>query len=65
MSVIEIESAIKQLPPTELAKLARWFEEFHSNEWDKQIEKDINAGKLDKLAEQAKSEFDAGRCEQL
>ncbi len=65
MSVIEIESAIKQLPPAELAKLARWFEEFHSHEWDMQIEQNINAGKLDKLANQAKAEYDAGQCKPL
>lgn len=65
MSVKEIELAIEQLPPAELSELAQWFEEFHAQAWDKQIEQDIKAGKLDKLAAQAKAEYAAGRCKPL
>ena len=65
MSVVEIESAIQQLPPGELAKLARWFEEFHADAWDQQLEQDINAGNLDRLADDAISEFEAGNCREL
>ena len=38
MSLQDIESAIAQLSPAELAKLSEWFEEFLAREWDKQIE---------------------------
>ncbi len=65
MSVKEIELAIEQLPPSELSELAQWFEEFHAQAWDKQIEQDIMAGKLDTLAEQARAEYRAGRCKPL
>ena len=65
MSLKEIETAIEQLPPAELTQLAKWFEEHHARIWDRQIEEDIRAGKLDRLAEQARAEFEAGRCKEL
>lgn len=65
MSLQEIESAIEQLTPDELSEPAACFEEYHAQAWDRQIEEDIQAGKLDKLAEQARAEFTAGRCKGL
>lgn len=65
MSVVEIESAIKQLPANELAEFASWFEEFHARAWDRQIEQDIRTGKLDALGQRAKTDFEAGRCKPL
>lgn len=65
MDIKEIESAIAQLPPLELAKLAKWFEEFQARVWDEQLERDVKAGRLDALIEQAEQEFEQGRCEPL
>lgn len=65
MSVIEIESAIQQLPADELSELARWFEEFHARAWDEQIERDVETGRLDTLGQQAKADFEAGLCKPL
>jgi predicted esterase len=65
MDVKEIESAIARLPPSELAELARWFEEYHARVWDEQIEQDLKAGRLDELIEQAEQEFERGQCEPL
>ena len=65
MSAIELEHAVQQLPPDQLEEFAHWFEEFIADQWDRQIEADINAGKLDVLAAQADSEFEAGRCTPL
>jgi hypothetical protein len=56
MSLQEIEKAIKQLSPQDFKVLAAWIDELRSDMWDKQIETDAKAGKLDKLAEQLKSE---------
>ena len=58
MDIKEIESAIARLPPSELAELARWFEEYHARVWDGQIEQDLKAGRLDELIEQAEQDFD-------
>ena len=65
MDVKEIESAIAKLPPAEMAELARWFEEFHAQVWDQQIERDLKAGRLDSLLEEAKEDFDSNRCREL
>ena len=61
----EIESAITRLPPDELAKLRDWFEEFASQQWDAQIERDAKAGKLDWFAEEARAELAAGRTREF
>lgn len=65
MDIKEIESAISQLPPSEVAKLAKWFEEFQAKVWDTQLEQDVQAGQLKTLIEQAEREFEDGRCEPL
>jgi hypothetical protein len=65
MSVDELEAAITQLSPGEMAKFARWFDEYRADQWDRQIEEDIKAGRLDALGEQADSDFEAGRCTPL
>lgn len=65
MSIKEIESAISQLPASEVAKLAEWFFEYQAQLWDSQIEHDVQAGKLDKLINQAENDFAAGRCKTL
>lgn len=65
MSVPEIEQAISQLPPEELSKFAAWFEEYMADEWDKQIERDVAAGKFDKIIQRVDAEIDAGRTKPL
>jgi hypothetical protein len=65
MSVKEIEKAITQLPRNEITELSQWFEEFQNQIWDEKIERDANAGRFDKLIEQAKAQYAAGRCKPL
>jgi hypothetical protein len=65
MDIKEIESAIAQLPPSELAELAKWFEELQARVWDKQLEQDMEAGRLDALLKQAEQEFEQGQCDPL
>lgn len=60
MSVKDIETAIAQLSLTELAELMAWLTEYHAQEWDKQIEDDLEAGRLDPLLAQVDDEYDAG-----
>ena len=61
----KIEQDIASLTPGEVAKLARWFAEFHADVWDKQIEDDSKAGRLDSLAEQALAAHIAGKTRPL
>jgi hypothetical protein len=65
MDIKEIESAIAQLPLSELAELARWFEEFQAGAWDAQLEQDVRAGRLDALVRQAGQDFEQGQCKPL
>ncbi len=65
MSVQEIEQAIAELPPAEVAELSQWLEEFQNQVWDEQIARDSKAGRFDKLIEQAKADYAAGRCRPL
>jgi hypothetical protein len=65
MDIKEIESAIAQLPPSELEELAKWFEEFQARLWDEQLEQDVKTGRLDAVLEQAEQDFENGRCEPL
>ena len=55
-SVVEIESAIRELPESEFWKLSTWFDDLRSNAWDARMESDAKSGKLDFLFEEAETE---------
>jgi hypothetical protein len=61
----DIEKAIEQLPPRELARFRAWFETFDASEFDAAIGRDARAGRLDGLAEEALAEPRAGRSREL
>ncbi len=65
MSVQEIEKAIQQLPRSEFKELVAWIEEHHNQIWDKQIEEDLEAGRLDSLIAEAEAEYAAGLAQPL
>jgi hypothetical protein len=65
MGIHEIEQAIRELSPKDLARFRQWFEEFDAQNWDKQFETDAKAGKLDKIAEQALREYRADEAKDL
>ncbi len=64
-SVDEIRTAIERLAPEEAARLLAWFEEYAAEQWDRQIEGDAEAGKLDALADEALRDHKAGRTRPL
>jgi hypothetical protein len=63
--VEQIESQIKDLTSKELQSLRAWFAEYDAQIWDRQFEADVRAGKLDRLAEDALREHEAGRSTRL
>ncbi len=65
MSIQELESEVTSLSKQDLAAFTQWFEDFIAESWDKQLEADVAAGRLDHLAKQADAQFDAGRCTPL
>ena len=64
-AVLELEQAVSQLPPKELARFREWFEEFDAKIWDRQFEEDAKSGKLDRLANPAIADFRAGKYKEL
>ncbi len=46
-TVQDIESAIRQLSPAELAALRAWLAEFDADAWDREISADAQSGRLD------------------
>ncbi|NTW69541.1 MAG: hypothetical protein HGB23_06770 [Chlorobiaceae bacterium] len=60
-----LEQQIASLDDTSFAKLRDWFFEFDQERWDKQLEDDSNAGKLDLLINEAFAEHQAGKTRDL
>ncbi len=54
---LEVESAIKQLPESEVRALANWLQDYLDEMWDRQIEADLASGKLDRLMPQAEEDM--------
>jgi hypothetical protein len=65
MSIHEIEEAIAALPEDEQRRLVERLNERYDEAWDRQMEADAKAGKLDGLAEKAKADHRAGRSRAL
>lgn len=65
MSVKEIEAAISQLPARDVIELMSWLAEHHAQVWDKQIEYDLESGRLDALLAEVDREYEAGLAHPL
>jgi len=65
MTIQEIEQAITELDPDELARLREWFDEYYAQVWDEQIEQDAASGRLDKLIAEVDEEYNAGLSKPL
>jgi len=57
----KIEQEIQALSPEELAQFRAWFLEYDWAIWDRQIERDAEAGRLDDLATRALRDHTAGK----
>ena len=64
-TVSEIEQAVRQLSERDLAAFRAWFAEYDAQLWDEQFERDVAAGKLDALANEALDDLRSGRCTDL
>ena len=60
-----IEQEVESLSSEELAAFRRWFAKFDAAVWDRQIEQDARAGKLDGLADEALNDHAAGKSTDL
>jgi len=64
-NVEKIEQEVSALSSAELDAFRKWFIEFDTDAWDRQIEEAIQAGKLDALADQGIQSFHSGTCSPL
>ena len=65
MTIEELEFAIQKLPAHEFKRLAAWFAEFEAEQWDRQIEADQRAGRLDHVIKRVREDIEAGRSKPL
>lgn len=63
--VQQIEDQVSKLSPQELERFRAWYSKFDADEWDRQIERDAAAGKLDRLAEETLRAQRAGNTRAL
>ena len=61
----KIEQEIATLDKLELKKLSDWIEAFKAEQWDRQMESDIDAGRLDHFFAKAKAEIASGKLRDL
>ena len=61
-TVQDIEAAITQLEPKKIHAVADWLQEHREKLWDKQVEADAKAGKLDSLIKKSKAGYRAGKA---
>jgi hypothetical protein len=61
MQVELLEQHVAELDEAAFAQFRAWFAEFEQSRWDKQIEADSNAGKLDFLINAALAEHQQGK----
>jgi hypothetical protein len=65
MTVQDLEKAVAQLPPEELAAFRAWFEAFNAARFDERIALDASSGRLDRLADEALADHRRGRSREL
>ncbi len=65
ISIEVLEKQITELDNESFSKLRDWFIEFEQSRWEKQIEADSNAGKIDFLIDAALAEHQAGKTRNL
>ncbi len=65
MTIEDLEKAVAKLPPDQFAKFRAWFDEFDAARFDRKIERDAKAGRLDGMADQAIADFRKGRAREL
>jgi hypothetical protein len=63
--VDEIQEAVRHLSPQELVAYRAWFTEFDAALWDRELEQDIAAERLETLAQEAIEDLEQGRCTNL
>jgi hypothetical protein len=61
----KIKQQIQTLDPKDVWTLSAWLGEYTNELWDRQMEADVEAGKFDKLAEEARKDHAEGKTRSL
>lgn len=65
MQVEQLQREIEALPERDYARLRQWFAELDWRRWDRQLEANVAAGKLDFLLEEAQTAKAQGTLQAL
>jgi len=60
-----LEEEIKKLSPEEVAQLRDWLLELDADQWDREIERDANSGKLDEAFENSLADHRIGKSREI
>jgi hypothetical protein len=63
--VERIEREIRKLGRADLAALREWFRKYDAEAWDRQIEEDVQNGRLDLLVSEAIADYKAGKATEI
>ncbi len=64
-TVAEIKAAIARLTLEERAEVARCLHDWEDDAWDKQMQHDLAAGKLDRLLAKVDSDIEHGKLREM
>jgi hypothetical protein len=64
-TVAEIEQALRKLPLQDARTVADWLQDYLDERWDRQMETDANAGRLDKVWKKAQADISTGKVKPL
>ena len=64
-TVADITGVVKRLPRKDLAPFRKWFAEYDAAVWDRQLESDVDGGRLAGLVRAAERDYRAGRTKLL
>ena len=64
-TVAEIEEALQTIPLGDARRVADWLQRYLDEKWDTQLDADMDAGRLHKLADKAIEDYHAGRVKPL
>ncbi len=63
--VEQIEEQVKSLAPADLRSFRAWFLEFDAEVWDRELQRDVEGGRLEALAKEAVADHATGRTRRL
>jgi hypothetical protein len=64
-TIEEIEQAVSRLAPPDYERFRQWLSDYDNQKWDRQLNEDASAGKLDALANEALDDLRQGKCTDL